>query len=56
MILWNAKNTLEQFARDKGITIEGYCTDNGIFKDNTWMHAGKVHNQTLRFAAVDAHY
>ena len=50
------KKAFEQFAKDKGIIIEVYRADNGIFKDNTWVHACETHNQTLRFAAVGAQH
>jgi len=50
------KQTFEQYAADKGVTIQGYCADNGIFKENTWVQSCKDKKQTLKFAAVGAHH
>ena len=50
------KQAFEQYAKDKGVTIQGYCADNGIFKENKWVHACKNNLQTLKFAAVGAHH
>ena len=50
------KKAFEKYAEDKGITIQGYCADNGIFKDNTWAMACKNSHQILKFAAVGAHH
>ena len=35
------KTAFEQYANDKGITIQGYCAENGIFKNNTWVKVCK---------------
>ena len=50
------KKAFEQFAKDRNVSIQGYCADNGIFKDKVWVQACKANNQRLKFAAVGAHH
>jgi len=50
------KQAFEKFARDRGVTVEAYHADNGIFKANKWVMACRAAHQTLTFAGVNAHH
>ena len=36
------KIAFEQYVNNHGIQIKGYCANNGIFKDNTWVQICKA--------------
>jgi hypothetical protein len=50
------KEAFEQFGKDRGISIQGYHADNGIFKAHKWVNACHNKGQGLTFAGVNAHH
>lgn len=50
------KEAFERFALSHGVVIQAYHADNGIFKSNKWVHRCQQDEQTLTFAAVNAHH
>lgn len=51
-----AKRAFELYARTKGVTIEAYHADNGIFKAHKWMEECNRSKQPCTFAPVGAHH
>jgi hypothetical protein len=50
------KAAFEHYAKDRGVTIQAYHADNGIFKANKWVLACRAQGQRLTFAGVNAHH
>ena len=50
------KEAFEQYSKDRGVNIEGYHADNGIFRANKWVTACQLKGQGLSFAGVNAHH
>jgi transposase InsO family protein len=50
------KIAFEQYAKDRGVTIQTYHADNGIFRAHKWVEACKNKGQSLTFAGVNAHH
>jgi hypothetical protein len=50
------KEAFERYAKDRGVNIEGYQADNGIFKAHKWVMACHSKGQGLTFAGVNAHH
>jgi hypothetical protein len=47
----------EQYANDRGVTIQTYHADNGLFRAHKWVEACKNNKgQSLTFARVNAHH
>jgi transposase InsO family protein len=51
-----SKEAFERLAKSKGVYIQHYHADNGIFKAKAWVDACKQKDQGLSFAAVGAHH
>ena len=51
-----SKEAFERYAAARGITIQAYHADNGIFKAREWVEACEAKGQALTFAAVGAHH
>lgn len=51
-----AKQAFELHARDMGISIKGYHSDNGTFRANKWMRDCITKQQAMTFAGVNAHH
>ena len=49
-----AKRSFEQWARDAGVKIKAYHTDNGIFAGHDWKEDCALHEQELSFSGVGA--
>ena len=50
------KQDYERHASSHGITIRGHHADNGIFKAKGWVNDCNEKNQSLTFAAINAHH
>jgi hypothetical protein len=50
------KIAFEQCAKDRGVTIQAYHADNGIFRAHKWVEACINEGQLLIFAGVNAHH
>ena len=50
------KEAFELYARERGVTIQAYHADNGIFKAYKWVMACRGKGQSLTFAGVNAHH
>jgi len=50
------KEAYERYARSHGVHVKGYHADNGIFRAKGWVNHCNANNQTLTFAAVNAHH
>jgi hypothetical protein len=50
------KEAFKQYAKDRGVNIEGYHAGNGIFKAQKWATACHEKGQGLTFAGVNAHH
>ncbi len=46
----------EQYANDRGVTIQTYHADNGLFRAHKWVEACKNKGQSLTFSGVNAHH
>ena len=51
-----AKRAFEKIAANRGVTIQAYHVDNGIFKAKKWMEECHQQKQNLTFAGVNAHH
>ena len=51
-----AKRAFEKYAANRGITVQAYHTDNGIFKAKKWIEECQQQKQNLTFAGVNAHH
>ena len=51
-----AKRAFEKYAANRGVTIQAYHVDNGIFKAKKWMEECHQQKQNLIFAGVNAHH
>jgi hypothetical protein len=51
-----AKEAFEAFARNIGVRIQNYHSDNGRFADNGFMNSVKKQQQTISFCGVNAHF
>jgi hypothetical protein len=49
-----ANRFFEQWARDAGVQVKAYHTDNGIFAGNDWKADCALHDQALSFSGVGA--
>ena len=52
----NAKVQFEQHARDVGVTVDAYHTDNGIYKSRAFTEELANNYQSIRFSGVGAHW
>ncbi len=50
------KTAFEQYAKDRGIIVQAYHADNGIFRAAKWVLACRTQGQSLTFAGVNAHH
>ena len=50
------KTAFEQYAKERGVIIQAYDADNGIFKAYKWVTACCEKGQPLTFAGVNAHH
>ncbi len=50
------KEAFEQYAKERGVGVQGYHADNGIFKAYAWVMACRNKGQALTFAGVNAHH
>jgi hypothetical protein len=50
------KTAFEQYVKDRGITVQAYHADNGIFRATKWVMACRTLGQSLSFAGVNAHH
>jgi hypothetical protein len=50
------KTAFEQYAKERGVIIQAYHADNGIFRAYKWVMACKEKGQSLSFAGVNAHH
>jgi hypothetical protein len=50
------KEAFKQYAKDQGVTIQGYHANNGTFKAYKWVTACHDKGQGLTFAGVNAHH
>lgn len=51
-----AKEAFERYSRTRGVTIQHYHADNGIFKAKEWVDSLTKNGQGLTYAAVRAHF
>ena len=51
-----SKTLFEQAALQRGVRIQGYHADKGIFRANKWHNDCHTKRQTLTFAGVNAHH
>ena len=51
-----AKRAFEKYAANRGVTIQAYHVDNGIFKAKKWMEECHQQKQNLTFAGINAHH
>jgi hypothetical protein len=49
-----AKNSFERFAKDNGVSIKSYHTDNGVYKSEAFQQALIECTQTVQFSGVGA--
>ena len=49
------KRAFEKYAMNRGVTIQAYYADNGIFKAKRWMEECQQQKQNLTSAGVNAH-
>ena len=52
----NAKKAFERFAKERGVTIQHYHADNGIFASNGFREEAERCGQGLSFCGVGAHH
>ena len=50
------KKAFERYTAARGIKVQAYHADNGIFKAHKWVNECHRCNQPLTFAGVNAHY
>ena len=51
-----AKRAFEQYAENRGVRVQAYRADNGIFKAKKWVEECRQGKQNLTFARVNAHH
>ena len=51
-----AKRAFEQYAEIRGVRVQAYHTDNGIFKAKKWVKECRQQKEDLTFAGVSAHH
>ena len=51
-----AKRAFEQNAENRGVKVQAYHADNGIFKAKKWVEECRQRKQDLTFAGVNAHH
>ena len=51
-----AKRAFEQYPENRGVRVQAYHADNGIFKAKKWVEECRQRKQDLTFAGVNAHY
>ena len=51
-----AKRAFEQYAANRGVRVQAYYADNGIFKAKKWIEECQKRKQNLTFAGVNAHH
>ena len=51
-----AKRAFKKYAMNRGVTVQAYHADNGIFKAKKWMEECYPQKQNLTFAGVNAHH
>ena len=51
-----AKRAFEQYAENRGVRVQAYHADNGIFKAKKWVEECCQRKQELTFAGVNAHH
>ena len=51
-----AKRAFEQYAENRGVRVQAYHADNGIFKAKKWVKECRQRKQDLTFAGVIAHH
>ena len=51
-----AKRAFEKYAANRGVMIQAYHADNGIFKAKKWVEECHQQKQNLTFAGVNAHH
>ena len=51
-----AKRAFEQYAQNRGVRVQAYHADNGIFKAKKWVEECRQQKQDLTFAGVNAHH
>ena len=49
-----AKNSFEKMAKENGVTIQEYHTDNGIYQSKAFKEALEENSQAIRFSGVGA--
>ena len=52
----NGKKSFEKYARDRGVQIQHYHADNGIFKIKAWVLDCQLSRQRITYAGVGAHH
>jgi hypothetical protein len=50
------KEVYERFSATRGIQIEAYHADNGVFRAYKWLQDCNKKSQNLKFAGVNAHH
>ena len=50
------KNAFERFCGDRGVRVEHYHADNGIFRAYKWIADCNTKGQSITFAGVNAHH
>ena len=51
-----AKRAFKQYAKNRGVRVQAYHADNGIFKAKKWVEECRQRKQDLTFAGVNAHH
>ena len=51
-----AKRAFEQYAEHRGVRVQAYHADNGIFKAKKWVKECRQRKQDLTFSGVNAHH
>ena len=51
-----AKRAFQQYAESRGVRVQAYHTDNGIFKAKKWVEECRQRKQDLTFAGVNTHH
>ena len=51
-----AKEAFEAYSIQRGVKIQAYHADNGVFRANAWQDACQRKGQPLTFAGVNAHH
>ena len=51
-----AKRAFEQYSENRGVRVQAYHADTGIFKAKKWVEECRQRKQDLTFAGVNAHH